>query len=118
MLCTVAPARTGLQESSRLPKRKSAEMTICTHNTRMLASVAPAKHLIMQLIKIKYRFVSLTETRRRHPLSAVYKTGGELFLRTCDSRGFGVDDELFDLIGGRVLRPNAAIHIFAGLCRP
>ncbi|KAK6730378.1 hypothetical protein RB195_007068 [Necator americanus] len=31
----------------------------------------------------------LTETRRRHPLNAVYETGEELFLGTCDSRGVG-----------------------------
>ncbi|KAK6742303.1 hypothetical protein RB195_009893 [Necator americanus] len=30
-----------------------------------------------------------TETRRRHPLNAVYETGEELFLGTCDSRGVG-----------------------------
>ncbi|KAK6730855.1 hypothetical protein RB195_007366 [Necator americanus] len=33
--------------------------------------------------------VRLTETRRRHPLNAVYETGEELFLGTCDSRGVG-----------------------------
>ncbi|KAK6741259.1 hypothetical protein RB195_009238 [Necator americanus] len=30
--------------------------------------------------------MGLTETRRHHPLNAVYETGEELFLRTCDSR--------------------------------
>ncbi|ETN73679.1 hypothetical protein NECAME_00767 [Necator americanus] len=29
------------------------------------------------------------QTRRRHPLNAVYETGEELFLGTCDSRGVG-----------------------------
>ncbi|KAK6737479.1 hypothetical protein RB195_019904 [Necator americanus] len=41
---------------------------------------------MMQAKKIKYDVIGLTETRRRHPLNAVYKTG-ELFLGTCDSRG-------------------------------
>ncbi|KAK6740936.1 hypothetical protein RB195_009032 [Necator americanus] len=59
----------GLQESCRPPKRKRTGMAICTYNARTLASEA--------------------ETRRRHPLNAVYETGEELFLGTCDSRGVG-----------------------------
>ncbi|KAK6742621.1 hypothetical protein RB195_010089 [Necator americanus] len=42
---------------------------------------------MMQFKKIKYDVVGLTETRRRHLLNAVYETGEELFLGTCDSRG-------------------------------
>ncbi|KAK6762762.1 hypothetical protein RB195_023463 [Necator americanus] len=38
--------------------------------------------------------VGLTETRRRHPLNAVYEIGEELFLGTCDSRGVGGVDVL------------------------
>ncbi|KAK6736714.1 hypothetical protein RB195_019423 [Necator americanus] len=33
--------------------------------------------------------IVLAETRRRHLLNAVYKTGEELFLGTCDAKGFG-----------------------------
>ncbi|ETN77923.1 hypothetical protein NECAME_10707 [Necator americanus] len=43
----------------------------------------------MQLRKIKYDVIGLTETRRRHPLNAVYETGEELFLGTRKSRGVG-----------------------------
>ncbi|KAK6735641.1 hypothetical protein RB195_018703 [Necator americanus] len=39
--------------------------------------------------KIKYDVIGLIETRRRHPLNAVYETGEEVFLGTCDSRGVG-----------------------------
>ncbi|ETN78625.1 hypothetical protein NECAME_18190 [Necator americanus] len=31
----------------------------------------------------------MTETRRRHPLNAVYETGEEMLLGTCDSRCVG-----------------------------
>ncbi|ETN75897.1 hypothetical protein NECAME_12071 [Necator americanus] len=62
-------------------------MTICTYNARTLASEAAIEHLMM--LKIKYDVIGLTETRRRHPLHAVYETGEELFLGTCDSRGVG-----------------------------
>ncbi|ETN81568.1 hypothetical protein NECAME_08424 [Necator americanus] len=86
---TVAPGGTGLQESCRLPKRKRTKMTICTYNARTLASEAAIEDLIMQAKKIKYDVIGLTETRRRHPLNAVYETGKELFLGTCDSRGVG-----------------------------
>ncbi|KAK6733445.1 hypothetical protein RB195_017282 [Necator americanus] len=65
-------------------------MTICTYNARTLASEAAIEDLMMQAKKIKYDVgvVGLTETRR-HPLNAAYKTGEELFLGTCDSRGVG-----------------------------
>uniref|UniRef100_A0A0K0CUW1 Pyridoxamine 5'-phosphate oxidase n=1 Tax=Angiostrongylus cantonensis TaxID=6313 RepID=A0A0K0CUW1_ANGCA len=38
---------------------------------------------------IRYEVIGLAETRRRHPFNAVYDTGEELFLGTCDSRGVG-----------------------------
>ncbi|KAK6756202.1 hypothetical protein RB195_014540 [Necator americanus] len=86
---TVAPGRTGLQESCRLPKRKRTRMAICTYNARTLASEAAIEDLMMQAKKIKYDVIGLNETRRHHPLNAVYETGEELFLGTCDSRGVG-----------------------------
>ncbi|KAK6738214.1 hypothetical protein RB195_020366 [Necator americanus] len=86
---TVAPGRTGLQESCRLPKRKRTRMTICTYNARTLASEAAIEDLMVQAKKIKYDVIGLTETRRRHSLNAVFETGEELFLGTCDSRGVG-----------------------------
>ncbi|KAK6739368.1 hypothetical protein RB195_021038 [Necator americanus] len=64
-------------------------MTICTYNARTLASEAAIEDLMVQAKKIKYDVIGLTETRRRHPLNAVYETGEELFLGTCDSRGVG-----------------------------
>ncbi|KAK6749189.1 hypothetical protein RB195_001658 [Necator americanus] len=72
---TVAPGRTGLQESCRLPKRKRTRMAICTYNACTLASEAAIEDLMMQAKKIKYDVIGLTETRRRHPLNAVYETG-------------------------------------------
>ncbi|KAK6760791.1 hypothetical protein RB195_022021 [Necator americanus] len=44
---------------------------------------------MMQAKKIKYDVIRLTETGRSHTLNAVYETGQELFLGTCDSRGVG-----------------------------
>uniref|UniRef100_A0A0K0CTA4 Endo/exonuclease/phosphatase domain-containing protein n=1 Tax=Angiostrongylus cantonensis TaxID=6313 RepID=A0A0K0CTA4_ANGCA len=38
---------------------------------------------------IRHDVIGLAETRRRHPFNAVYDTGKELFLGTCDSRGVG-----------------------------
>ncbi|KAK6760965.1 hypothetical protein RB195_022148 [Necator americanus] len=64
-------------------------MTICTYNVRTLASEAAIEDLMMQTKKIKYDVIGLTEMRRRHTLNAVYETGKELFLGTCDSRGVG-----------------------------
>ncbi|KAK6727699.1 hypothetical protein RB195_005404 [Necator americanus] len=64
-------------------------MAICTYNARTLASEAATEDLMMQAKKIKYDVIGLTETRRRQPLNAVYETGEELFLGTCDSRGVG-----------------------------
>ncbi|KAK6743098.1 hypothetical protein RB195_010394 [Necator americanus] len=60
-------------------------MTICTYNARTLASEAVMDDDAGQ--EVKYDAIGLTETRRRHPLNAVYETGEELFLGTCDSRG-------------------------------
>ncbi|KAK6764012.1 hypothetical protein RB195_024382 [Necator americanus] len=64
-------------------------MTVCTYNARTLASEATIEDLIMQTKKIKYDVIGLTETRRHNPLNAVYESGEELFLGTCDSRGVG-----------------------------
>ncbi|KAK6764564.1 hypothetical protein RB195_024764 [Necator americanus] len=64
-------------------------MTICTYHARTLASEATIEDLMMQAKKIKYNVIGLTETRRRHPLNAVYETGEELLLGTYDSRGVG-----------------------------
>ena len=64
-------------------------MTICTFNARTLASEAHIEDLMLQARKIKYDVIGLTETRRHRPLHAVYETGEELFLGTCDSRGVG-----------------------------
>ncbi|ETN71646.1 hypothetical protein NECAME_19253 [Necator americanus] len=64
-------------------------MTICTYNARTLASEAAIEDLMMQANNIKYDVIGLTETTQRHPLNAVYETGEELFLGTCDSRGAG-----------------------------
>ncbi|KAK6735439.1 hypothetical protein RB195_018573 [Necator americanus] len=64
-------------------------MTICTYNARTFASEAAIEDLMMQAKKIKYDVIGLIETRRRHPLNAVYETGEEVFLGTCDSRGVG-----------------------------
>ncbi|ETN77580.1 hypothetical protein NECAME_10961 [Necator americanus] len=44
-----------------------------------------------------YDVIGLTETRRRHPLNAVYETGEELLLGTCDSRGVGGVDVLVNM---------------------
>ncbi|XGW09250.1 hypothetical protein V3C99_011506 [Haemonchus contortus] len=64
-------------------------MAICTSNARTLASEACIEDLMMQARKIKYDVIGLTETRKHRPLHAVFETGEELFLGTCDSRGVG-----------------------------
>ncbi|ETN79313.1 hypothetical protein NECAME_09915 [Necator americanus] len=64
-------------------------MAICTYNARSLASEAAIEDLMIQATMIMYDVIGLTETRRRHPLNAVYETGEELFLGTCDNRGVG-----------------------------
>ncbi|KAK6762614.1 hypothetical protein RB195_023367 [Necator americanus] len=40
---------------------------------------AAIEDLMIQVKKIKYDVIGLTETRRRHPLNAVCETGEELF---------------------------------------
>ncbi|KAK6755352.1 hypothetical protein RB195_013994 [Necator americanus] len=40
-----------------------------------------------QTYRIHYDIIELTESRRRHSLSAMYDTGEELFLGTCDNKG-------------------------------
>uniref|UniRef100_A0A0K0CWE3 BK_channel_a domain-containing protein n=1 Tax=Angiostrongylus cantonensis TaxID=6313 RepID=A0A0K0CWE3_ANGCA len=54
-----------------------------------LASESSIEDLLMQARMIRYDVIGLVETRRRHPFNAVYDTGEELFLGTCDSRGVG-----------------------------
>ncbi|EYB85282.1 hypothetical protein Y032_0301g1829 [Ancylostoma ceylanicum] len=63
-------------------------MTICTFNTRTLASEATIEDLMVQARKIRCDVIGLTETRRHRPLNATFDTGEELF-GTCDSRGVG-----------------------------
>ncbi|KAK6763507.1 hypothetical protein RB195_023999 [Necator americanus] len=64
-------------------------MTTCTYNARTLSWTGHASDLMMQARNFKYDVIGLTEARRRHPLNAVYDTGEELFLGTCDSKGVG-----------------------------
>ncbi|VDM53338.1 unnamed protein product [Angiostrongylus costaricensis] len=64
-------------------------VTICTYNARTLASEFSIEDLLMQAGRIRYRVIGLAETRKRQPFNAVYDTGEELFLGTCDSRGVG-----------------------------
>ncbi|KAK6740197.1 hypothetical protein RB195_008580 [Necator americanus] len=75
-------------EKSLLIPEESLD-AICTYNARTLASEVAIEDLMMQAKKIKYDVIGLTETRRRHPLNAIYETEEELFLGTCDSRGVG-----------------------------
>ncbi|VDM58000.1 unnamed protein product [Angiostrongylus costaricensis] len=64
-------------------------VTICTYNARKLAPESSVEDLLMQARMIRYVVIGLAETRRRHTFNAVYDTGEELFLGTCDSRGVG-----------------------------
>nr|CDJ80359.1 craniofacial development protein 2-like [Haemonchus contortus] len=64
-------------------------MAICAFNARTLASEACKEDLMLQARKIKCDVIGLTETKRHRPLHAVFETGEELFLGTCDSRGVG-----------------------------
>ncbi|KAK6743975.1 hypothetical protein RB195_010963 [Necator americanus] len=79
-------------------------MTTCTYNARMLASDAIIEDLTKQARKIKYDVIGLIETRRRHPLNAVYETGEELFLGTCDSRGVDGVGVLVDSMAKNIYR--------------
>ncbi|VDO38235.1 unnamed protein product [Haemonchus placei] len=58
-------------------------MAICTFYARTLSSEACIEDVMMQARKIKYDIIGLT---RRH---AVFDTGEQLFLGTCDCRGVG-----------------------------
>ncbi|KAK6763513.1 hypothetical protein RB195_024003 [Necator americanus] len=62
-------------------------MTTCT--PERLNGRGHASDLMMQARKFKYDVIGLTETRRRHPLNAVYDTGEEIFSGTCDSKRVG-----------------------------
>ena len=64
-------------------------MTICTYNARTLAKESSIEDLLMQARRIRYDVIGLVEMRRRRPFHAVYDTGEELFLGTCDNRGVG-----------------------------
>ncbi|VDM54760.1 unnamed protein product [Angiostrongylus costaricensis] len=64
-------------------------VTICTYNARTLASEYSIEDLLMLARRIRYDVIGLAETQRRHLFNAVYDTGEELFLGTCDSRGVG-----------------------------
>ncbi|KAK6735649.1 hypothetical protein RB195_018710 [Necator americanus] len=50
---TIAPEKTGLQESYRLLKRKRAGMMICTDNARTFALEAAIEDLMMQARKFR-----------------------------------------------------------------
>ncbi|KAK6747727.1 hypothetical protein RB195_000741 [Necator americanus] len=91
---SLAPGKKRLQELCRLPKRKRTSVRNCTCNARSLASDAAIEGLMMLVRKFKYNVIGLTETRRHHSLNAVYDSGEELFLETCDSRGVGGVDVL------------------------
>uniref|UniRef100_A0A0K0D6P5 Peptidase A1 domain-containing protein n=1 Tax=Angiostrongylus cantonensis TaxID=6313 RepID=A0A0K0D6P5_ANGCA len=52
----------------------------------------------MQARRIRYDVIGLAETRRRQPFNAVYDTGEEQFLGTCDSIGVGDVGVLFNTI--------------------
>ncbi|VDM57469.1 unnamed protein product [Angiostrongylus costaricensis] len=61
-------------------------VAIGTYNARTLASESSIEGLFMQARRIKYDFIGLAETRRRHPFNVVYDTV-EVFLGASDSRG-------------------------------
>nr|CDJ88039.1 Endonuclease exonuclease phosphatase domain containing protein [Haemonchus contortus] len=77
------------QGQNGLLKRRRTKMAICTFNALTLALEACIEDLMMQSRKIKYDVIGVTETRRHRSLHAVFETGEELFLGTCDSRGVG-----------------------------
>uniref|UniRef100_A0A0K0D8T5 Endonuclease/exonuclease/phosphatase n=1 Tax=Angiostrongylus cantonensis TaxID=6313 RepID=A0A0K0D8T5_ANGCA len=64
-------------------------VTICAYNARTLASESSIEDLVMQARMMRYDVIGLADTRRRHPFNAVYDTGEELLLGTCDSKGVG-----------------------------
>uniref|UniRef100_A0A0K0D839 DUF4242 domain-containing protein n=1 Tax=Angiostrongylus cantonensis TaxID=6313 RepID=A0A0K0D839_ANGCA len=65
-------------------------VTICTYSARTSASKSSIEDLLTQARMIVYDVIILAETRERYTFNAVYDTGEELFLGTCDSRGVGV----------------------------
>ncbi|VDM62214.1 unnamed protein product [Angiostrongylus costaricensis] len=69
-------------------------VTICTYNARTLSSESSTEDLFMQARRIKYDVIGMAEMRRSQPFNAVYDTGEELLLGTCDSRGVGGVDIL------------------------
>ncbi|VDM59184.1 unnamed protein product [Angiostrongylus costaricensis] len=77
------------QDRWKLPGLQRTMMMICAYNARTLASESAIEGFLMQARTIRYDVTGLAETRRRHPYNAVYDTGEELFLGTCDSRGVG-----------------------------
>ncbi|KAK6725448.1 hypothetical protein RB195_004028 [Necator americanus] len=82
----------GRRERAALRAYKSTEVAVKrTKNFRLSPHLhaTPSIERSQPAKKIKYDVLGLTETRRRHPLNAVYETGEELFLGTCDSRGVG-----------------------------
>uniref|UniRef100_A0A0K0DJG1 Endo/exonuclease/phosphatase domain-containing protein n=1 Tax=Angiostrongylus cantonensis TaxID=6313 RepID=A0A0K0DJG1_ANGCA len=64
-------------------------MVAITYNARTLAFESSIEDLLIQARMIRYDVIGLAETRRRHPFNAVYDTGEELFLGTCNSTGVG-----------------------------
>uniref|UniRef100_A0A0K0CUS9 Endo/exonuclease/phosphatase domain-containing protein n=1 Tax=Angiostrongylus cantonensis TaxID=6313 RepID=A0A0K0CUS9_ANGCA len=62
-------------------------VTISTYNARTLPFESSIEGLLMQARMIRHEVIGLAETRRRHPFNAVYDTGKELLLGTCESRG-------------------------------
>ncbi|VDM61277.1 unnamed protein product [Angiostrongylus costaricensis] len=77
------------QNQWKLPASRRTMLTICTYNARTPAAESSIEDLFMQARRICYDVIGLAEIRRRQPFSAVYGTGEELFLGTCDSRGVG-----------------------------
>uniref|UniRef100_A0A0K0CTY9 Endo/exonuclease/phosphatase domain-containing protein n=1 Tax=Angiostrongylus cantonensis TaxID=6313 RepID=A0A0K0CTY9_ANGCA len=73
----------------KLPGSRRTMATTCTYNVRTLTSELSIEDLLMQAKMARYDVIGLAETRQRHPFNAVYHTGQEPFLGTCDSRGVG-----------------------------
>uniref|UniRef100_A0A0K0D099 Endo/exonuclease/phosphatase domain-containing protein n=1 Tax=Angiostrongylus cantonensis TaxID=6313 RepID=A0A0K0D099_ANGCA len=69
----------------KLPGSRKTMVTICTYNVRTLACELWIEDLLKQARRIRYDIIGLSETRRRHPINAVYDTEEEMFLGTCDS---------------------------------
>uniref|UniRef100_A0A0K0CUZ9 DUF1273 family protein n=1 Tax=Angiostrongylus cantonensis TaxID=6313 RepID=A0A0K0CUZ9_ANGCA len=67
-------------------------VTIYPYNARTLTSESSIEDLLMQARRIRYDVIGLAESKRRHPFNAVYDTGEELLLGTCNSRAEGGGD--------------------------